>query len=117
MELKNKNHKFLKEFCPEITVLDAESRDFLTDFNAGAGKELPIAAWCLLAIVNYANKLLDTVLGFKALFLHSVPEAETFYIKNGFQDMRINMHPFVCIDSDMRSMWMPLRNIHINYEK
>ena len=81
------------------------------------GQALPIAAWCLLAIINYAKLLLDTVLGFKALFLHSISEAEQFYLKNGFQDMTHNMLPFASIDSDMRPMWLPLKNIHMNYDK
>ena len=80
-------------------------------------EELPIAAWCLFAIINYAKLLLDSVLGFKALFLHSVPQAESFYLKNGFRDMKINMQPFASVDSDMRPMWLPLKNVHMNYEK
>lgn len=80
-------------------------------------QELPISAWCLLAIIKYAENLLESVIGFKALFLHSVPEAESFYAQNGFQDMKMNMHPFASVDSDMRQMWMPLKKIHMNYDK
>lgn len=218
MNEKNSNHKFIKHFNPDISVLNTECWDFF-DFNAGAGNEnfndfltkdadkyrvdgngvtyviwnvseeenkensrdivayftlssnaipyidriridenerltsderfdeenwgipvleikmfavddkyqdrfyvyeeqaLPIAVWCLYAIINYASELLKYVLGFKALFLHSVPEAEKFYLRNGFQDMRLNMQPFACIDSEMRPMWLPLRDIHMNYEK
>lgn len=86
-------------------------------FYMHRGQALPIAAWCLLAIINYAKLMLDTVLGFKALFLHSILEAEQFYLKNGFQDVTYNMLPFTSIDSDMRPMWLPLKNIHMNYEK
>lgn len=215
---RNSNHKYIKHFNPDISVLDTECRDYF-DFNAGEGNEnfndflmyeadkyrldgngvtygvwnvleekdkensrdivayftlsanaipyidrimideseilmsgekfdeenwgisvleikmfavddnyqdgfytfeeqaLPIAVWCLYAIINYANTLLSSVLGFKALFLHSVPEAEKFYLRNGFREMRVNMHPFACIDSEMRPMWLPLRDIHMNYEK
>lgn len=184
---KNSRHQYINEFNPDITVLDTDYREDLTDFDAGIGnenfnvflkkdvvayftlaanaipyidrikyeketsesgeydeenwgvpvleirmfavndkyqdvfytyeeRELPVAAWCLLAIVNYANYMLNFVLGFKALFLHSVPDAELFYLKNGFQDMRINMQPFANVDSDMRPMWLPLKDIHMNYE-
>ena len=203
---KNSRHQYINEFNPDITVLDTDYREDLTDFDAGIGNEnfnvflkkdvdeyrnegngvtyiiwnitydeiigetkdivayftlaanaipyidrikyeketsesgeydeenwgVPVleirmfavndkyqdvlAAWCLLAIVNYANYMLNFVLGFKALFLHSVPDAELFYLKNGFQDMRINMQPFANVDSDMRPMWLPLKDIHMNYE-
>jgi len=80
-------------------------------------QELPIAVWCLYAIIQYATQLLHSVLGFKALFLHSVPDAEQFYLKNGFQNMKVNMQPFACVDSDMKPVWLPLKDIHMNYDE
>ena len=124
---KNSRHQYINEFNPDITVLDTDYREDLTDFDAGIGnenfnvflkkdivayftlsanaipyidrikyknetneleeydeenwgvpvleikmfavndkyqdvfytyeeRELPVAAWCLLAVVNYANK-------------------------------------------------------------
>lgn len=115
---------FQKEFDEEnwgVPVLEikmfAVNDKYQDMFYVRDGKELPIAAWCLLIIIRYAGELPESVLGFKALYLQSVPEAEKFYFKNGFQDMRINMHPFKNIDSDMRSMWLPLKKVHMNYEK
>ena len=35
-------------------------------------------------IIDFAYSLLDEVIGFKALFLHSLPEAEGFYGANVF---------------------------------
>lgn len=60
---------------------------------------------------------MDSVLGFKALFLHAVPNAEEFYIKNGFNPIAINMQPLHCIDSDMKAMYMALKEIYMNYDE
>jgi len=113
-----------KEFDEEnwgITVIEikmfAVNDKYQDLFYIYDGDELPVSAWCLRAIVNYTNELNESVLAFKALFLHSVPDAEEFYLKNGFQDMKVNMYPFCSIDSDMKPMWMPLKNIYMNYDK
>lgn len=117
---KNSRHQYINEFNPDITVLDTDYREDLTDFDAGIGNE-NFNVFLKKDVDEYRNEgnsvtMLNFVLGFKALFLHSVPDAELFYLKNGFQDMRINMQPFANVDSDMRPMWLPLKDIHMNYE-
>lgn len=108
MKEKNNEHQYIKKFYPDISVLNTDCRDFLFSFDAGIGNE---------NFNDFLQNEADSVLGFKALFLHSVPQAETFYLKNGFRDMKINMQPFASVDSDMRPMWLPLKNVHMNYEK
>lgn len=112
-----------KEFDEEnwgITVIEikmfAVNDKYQDLFYIYDDDDLPVSAWCLRAIVNYVSELNNSVLGFKALFLHSVPDAEEFYLKNGFQNMKVNMHPFCSIDSDMKPMWMPLKDIYMNYD-
>ena len=68
-------------------------------------------------IINFAYSLLDGVLGFKALFLHSLPEAEKFYIANGFNPVEVNMQPLHCIDSEYKAMYLALKEVHINYDE
>ena len=47
-------------------------------------------------IIDFAYSLLDEVIGFKALFLHSLPEAEGFYGANAFNPVEIDMQPLHC---------------------
>ena len=69
------------------------------------------------SIIDFAYSLLNEVIGFKALFLHSLPEAEKFYKENGFNAMEINMQPLHCIDSEYKAMYLALKEVHMNYEK
>ena len=41
-------------------------------------------------IIDFAYSLLDEVIGFKALFLHSLPEAEGFYGANVLKEVHMN---------------------------
>lgn len=81
------------------------------------GAEFPIAAVCLLFIIGYANELIEKTAGFKALFLHSVPQAENFYIRNGFKKIEHFMKPLHGIDSDYTPLWMPLRPVTMSYDE
>lgn len=54
------------------------------NLNRFAGLDLPISAWIMRSIIDFAYSLLNEVIGFKALFLHSLPEAENFYVANRF---------------------------------
>lgn len=112
--------EFDEEVCG-ISVLEikmfAVHEKYQDMFYEFEGEDLPIAAWCIRYIVAYANYISESVLSFKALFLHAVPNSIEFYKKNDFQDISINMHPFTCPDSDFLPMWMPLKDIHMNYDK
>lgn len=57
------------------------------------GTELPVSAWVMRSIIDDANSMINTVLGFKALFLHALPNAEKFYENNGFHPVEENMQP------------------------
>lgn len=80
------------------------------------GEELPVAAWVMRNIIYEAYRLMTTVVGFKAIFLHAIPSAEDFYLKNGFRPIEKNMRPLECLDSDYKAMYLPLQNIHMNYD-
>jgi hypothetical protein len=60
---------------------------------------------------------LNGVVGFKALFLHSLPEDEEFYMTNGFNPVEVNMQPLHCVDSEYRAMYLTLKEVHMNYEE
>lgn len=81
------------------------------------GEDLPISAWIMRSIIDFAYSLMNEVIGFKALFLHSLPEAEKFYKANGFNAMEINMQPLHCFDSEYKAMYLTLREVHMNYDE
>lgn len=112
-----------KEFDIQIAGISAlEIKMFAVDdkyqdlFFRYEEEELPISAWIMRSIIDMANDLIDNVVGFKALFLHSVPDAEKFYEKNGFHYIKKNMRPLYCIDSDFTPMYLSLREVYMNYE-
>lgn len=69
------------------------------------------------SIIDYANTLICGVLGFKAIFLHALPNAERFYENNGFHPVEINMQPLYCVDSDYKAMYLSLREVYMNYDE
>ena len=95
-------------------AVDEQFQDVFYEFE---GEDLPISAWVLRNIIDYANTLLDNMIGFKALFLHSLPEAEQFYYSNGFNPVEVNMQPLHCVDSDYKAMYLSLKGVHMNYDK
>ena len=49
----------------KMFAVDEKFQDMFFEFE---GEELPISAWIMRSIIDYANNLLDEVLGFKAIF-------------------------------------------------
>lgn len=56
-------------------------------------------------IIDFAYSLLDEVIGFKALFLHSLPEAEGFYGANVFNPVEICSLCIAVIQNISRCIW------------
>lgn len=98
----------------KMFAVDEKFQDMFFEFE---GEDLPISAWVMRSIIDYANNLLDEVLGFKAIFLHSLPDAEKFYLSNGFNFVKINMQPLHCLDSEYKPMYLALKDVHMNYDK
>ena len=97
----------------KMFAVDEKYQDIFFEFE---GEDLPIAAWIIRNIVKKAYDLMNTVVGFKALFLHSLPNAEEFYHKNGFNSMEVNMQPLQCVDSEYKAMYLALKEVHMNYD-
>ena len=72
--------------------------------------DMPVSAWCLRAIIRYADFFSSNIAGIQAIYLHSVPEAEPFYSKNGFSYIPPDARPLYSIDADYKAMWMPIRD-------
>lgn len=58
----------------------------------------------------------SSIVGVKALYLRSVPNAEIFYKKNGFDYVLKPMNPFYCIDDDYKAMYIPFVQTKIHYD-
>lgn len=119
-EAKATGEEFDTEICG-ISALEikmfAVNEKYQDVFFEYEGEDLPISAWIMRNIIDYAYSLLNDVIGFKALFLHSVPEAESFYMMNGFNPVEKNMQPLHCIDSEYKAMYLALKEVHMNYEE
>ena len=74
-------------------------------------EELPVAVWILKLIIAKAVELSEQCIGFKAVFLHAIEEAESFYLKNGFRRIEYNMEPRHSVDSEFQAMYLPLYTI------
>ena len=98
----------------KMFAVDEKYQDVFFEFD---GESLPISAWIIKSIVDDANELINDVLGFKAIFLHSLPNAEDFYASNGFNPVKENMHPLHCVDSEYTAMYLSLREVHMNYDE
>lgn len=112
-----------KEFDSQICGIPAlEIKMFAVDekyqdlFYKYQGEDLPISAWIMRSIVAYAHELINDVVGFKAIFLHSLPDAEKFYLANEFNPIKINMQPLHGLDSEYTAMYLTLKEVHMNYD-
>lgn len=97
----------------KMFAVDEKYQDLFFEYE---GEDLPISAWIMRNIIDYAYTLLNDVLGFKAILLHSLPEAESFYVANGFNPVEINMQPLHCVDSEYKAMYLALREVKMNYD-
>ena len=68
----------------------------------------PVSAWCLGYFIDNIQKHI----GIKAIMLHSIPTAENFYLRNGFQDVNNVMKPLHDLDDNLKILWKPLQNIY-----
>ena len=106
---------------PSISVAEikmfAISDHYQDLFYVSDGVEMPVSAWCLNEIVNYCDVMSSKTIGFKALFLHSVPEAEQFYIHNFFRYIPHASKPLFSVDSDNKAMWLPIRPVLLQDNK
>ena len=98
----------------KMFAVDEKYQDVFFEYE---GEDLPVAAWIIRNIINETSVLMNRVVGFKALFLHAIPEAEKFYQKNGFNPMKINMQPLQSIDSEYTAMYLTLKEVYMNYEE
>lgn len=119
-EAKETGEEFDIEICGisaieiKMFAVDEKYQDVFFEYE---GEDLPISAWIMRSIIDYAYCLLNDVIGIKALFLHSLPEAEKFYKANGFNAMEVNMQPLHCFDSEYKAMYLALKEVHMNYDE
>ena len=118
-EAKEIGEEFDTEICGISAIeikMFAVSEKYQDVFFEYDEEDLPVSAWIMRSIIDFAYSLLDEVIGFKALFLHSLPEAESFYRANGFNPVEVNMQPLHSVDSEYKSMYLALKEVHMNYD-
>lgn len=108
------NYPFISALEIKMFAVSEKYQDVFFEFN---GKDMPIAAWCVRAIVGYAKVLCDFYTSFQALFLHSLPSAVKFYLSNGFSFIPTNAKPLYSDDQDCRAMWMPIKNVVLRQDE
>lgn len=95
----------------------AVSKKYQNIFYQYEDEKKPISAWILYEIINIVYSIKSTILGAKALYLRSVPDAEKFYSLNGFDYILKPMNPFYSIDNDFKAMYIPFSQIKIHYDE
>lgn len=95
----------------------AVDKNYQDTFYTYEDECLPISVWILRSIIDYAYTLIHSIVGIKALFLHSTPKAEKFYLDNNFKKIEKNMYPLQCVDSGLQSMYYALEEIHMVYDE
>ena len=68
-------------------------------------------------VISKIYEFTEEICGADKVILYAVPKAKNFYEKNGFNLVTVNMKPLHCLDSEFESMYLALREIHMNYDK
>lgn len=98
----------------KMFAVDQEYQDTWYESN---GEEKPIAAWIIEFILSEIDNMSREVVGFYAVLLHSVPTAESFYLKNHFYYAEPYMEDFWGADNSLKVMYLPLRDLKIVYDE
>ena len=102
---------------PAIEIkMFAVSKQYQDTYYRFEQEEKPISAWIFEQMISSIRQLTERAVSAKAIFLQSVPEAEAFYRKNGFDYVLPNMHTFHTIDADLAAMYLPLTELKIHYD-
>lgn len=119
-EAKETGEEFDIEICGisaieiKMFAVDEKYQDVFFEYE---DEDLPISSWIMRNIIDFSYSVLETVMGVKALFLHSLPEAEKFYMANGFNPVEVNMQPLHCVDAEYRAMYLALKEVHMNFDE
>ncbi len=120
IEAKETGKEFDEQTCglPIVEIkMFAISKKYQDIFYEYADEVLPVSAWIMRNIILNIKHILDNVVGFKGIFLHSLPDAESFYLKNGFSLLEKNMQALYSVDSEYTPMYLTLKPVYINYDE
>lgn len=115
-EYKRTGEKYEVEICGvsavEVKML-AVDINYQNVFYEYQNEQLPIAAWILRLI----NDVAENNIGYKVIYLHSLPEAISFYEQNGFKPVEKNMLPLYSVDDEFTPMYLTVKPFVMNYDK
>lgn len=118
--------RFKKEYDEKICGISAiEIKMFAVDknyqdmFYKMKEYDMPVSAWVFQSILNEIIGMSNESIGAKAVFLHSVREAEDFYRKNNLVFIEKNMVPLHSDDDELSAMYfrLPDKKIDMCYDK
>ena len=98
----------------KMFAVDCNYQDLFYEYE---GESLPVSAWIIRQIVDRCLNMITNVIGFKAIFLHAIPSAESFYLRNGFNNVEKYMEPLYSVDQEFQAMYMALRNVRVNQDE
>ena len=76
----------------------------------------PISALVFETIIDIIDNKAKTDMGIKAIYLHSLPSAEKFYLRNHMLKAEEYMQTFSENDDDLTAMYVFIRDVKIVYE-
>lgn len=80
-------------------------------------KGQPIAAHVFRTIISIVDRMSSGVSGIKAIYLHTLPSAKAFYLKNKMLEMEEYMKPFAGQDEDLDLMYVFIREVKLVHER
>lgn len=71
----------------------------------------PVAAWVFEAIISMIDEMAKNTVGIKAIYLHTLPSAKSFYSKNYMKPAGDYFYPLKCEDDNLEVMYAFIREV------
>ncbi len=113
---KEDDNKYYQVLCsiPAVEIrmfaIDIFYQDVFID-------NMPISAIVFRHIISEIYNLSESTLGVKAIYLHTLSSAKSFYQKNGMKECEEYFAPFASEDDDLAVMYALLKECNIVYEE
>lgn len=95
----------------KMFAIDKKYQDVFFEFE---GIRKPVSAWVFEEILRRLDNIALCCVGFKAIFLRAIQQAEDFYVRNGFNFFTKTMLDTFSIDTDLKPMFHRLTKIKYN---
>lgn len=79
--------------------------------------EILVSDLIFQSVLAFLNEMSLETVSFSAIYLHSLPNAEKFYERNGFSTVEKGMLEFYDPDGEFKFLYKALRKINFTYEE